>query len=181
MSPVPPLIGFFAKQMVLSAALDNGYIFISLLAIFTSVIGALWFRTSHLCQQLSNSGDTLKLLIPNHNWKIVGEWINYSCRVISQKMIEKEIGNRGSKSTSVISCWAKLLHYKSAVVKEQRVNGSCHRNFMWLNYTLMAFERNYQVKILSKKINSFSSALCGCSFVQNNMENVSANKIYYFA
>ena len=43
MSPVPPLIGFFAKQMVLSAALDNGYIFISLLAIFTSVIGGVYY------------------------------------------------------------------------------------------------------------------------------------------
>ena len=30
---VPPLIGFFAKQMILSAALDNGYIFITLIAI----------------------------------------------------------------------------------------------------------------------------------------------------
>jgi NADH-ubiquinone oxidoreductase chain 2 len=40
---VPPLIGFFAKQMVLSAALDNGYIFISLIAVLTSVIGAVYY------------------------------------------------------------------------------------------------------------------------------------------
>jgi NADH-ubiquinone oxidoreductase chain 2 len=40
---IPPLIGFFAKQMVLSAALDNGYIFISLVAILTSVIGAVYY------------------------------------------------------------------------------------------------------------------------------------------
>ena len=40
---IPPLIGFFAKQMVLSAALDNGYIFISLIAILTSVIGAVYY------------------------------------------------------------------------------------------------------------------------------------------
>ena len=40
---VPPLIGFFAKQMVLSAALDNGYFFISLLAVLTSVIGAVYY------------------------------------------------------------------------------------------------------------------------------------------
>jgi NADH-ubiquinone oxidoreductase chain 2 len=40
---VPPLIGFFAKQMVLSAALDKGYIFISFVAIFTSVIGAVYY------------------------------------------------------------------------------------------------------------------------------------------
>ena len=35
---VPPVIGFFAKQMILSAALDNGYIFMALVAILTSVI-----------------------------------------------------------------------------------------------------------------------------------------------
>lgn len=40
---VPPLIGFFAKQMVLSAALDNGYILLSLVAILTSVIGAVYY------------------------------------------------------------------------------------------------------------------------------------------
>jgi len=40
---VPPLMGFFAKQMVLSAALDNGYIFMTLLAILTSVISAVYY------------------------------------------------------------------------------------------------------------------------------------------
>jgi NADH-ubiquinone oxidoreductase chain 2 len=40
---VPPLIGFFGKQMILSAALDNGYIFITLVAILTSVISAVYY------------------------------------------------------------------------------------------------------------------------------------------
>jgi NADH-ubiquinone oxidoreductase chain 2 len=40
---IPPLVGFFAKQMVLSAALDNGYIFLSLIAILTSVVGAVYY------------------------------------------------------------------------------------------------------------------------------------------
>jgi len=40
---IPPLIGFFGKQMVLSAALDNGYLFISLIAIITSVIAAAYY------------------------------------------------------------------------------------------------------------------------------------------
>src|SRR5271163_4880648 len=40
---IPPLIGFFAKQMVLSAALDNGYIFLCLVAILTSVISAVYY------------------------------------------------------------------------------------------------------------------------------------------
>ncbi len=40
---IPPLLGFFGKQMVLSAALDNGYIFLSLVAILTSVIGGVYY------------------------------------------------------------------------------------------------------------------------------------------
>lgn len=40
---VPPLIGFFAKQMVLASALSNGYIFLSLIAILTSVVGAVYY------------------------------------------------------------------------------------------------------------------------------------------
>lgn len=40
---VPPLMGFFGKQMILSAALDSGYMFISLIAILTSVISAVYY------------------------------------------------------------------------------------------------------------------------------------------
>jgi NADH-ubiquinone oxidoreductase chain 2 len=40
---IPPLIGFFAKQMVLSAALDSGYVFLALVGILTSVIGAVYY------------------------------------------------------------------------------------------------------------------------------------------
>ena len=40
---IPPLMGFFAKQMVLSAALDNGYVFLTFVAILTSVISAVYY------------------------------------------------------------------------------------------------------------------------------------------
>lgn len=40
---IPPLIGFFAKLMVLSAALDSGYIFLALVAILTSVISGVYY------------------------------------------------------------------------------------------------------------------------------------------
>jgi NADH-ubiquinone oxidoreductase chain 2 len=40
---IPPLVGFFGKQMVLSAALDKGLIFLSIIAILTSVIGAIYY------------------------------------------------------------------------------------------------------------------------------------------
>ena len=40
---IPPLVGFFAKQMVLSAAIYSGYISMSLIAILTSVISAVYY------------------------------------------------------------------------------------------------------------------------------------------
>ena len=40
---IPPLVGFFAKQLVLSAALDSGFVFITLIAILTSVISAVYY------------------------------------------------------------------------------------------------------------------------------------------
>ena len=43
MAGVPPLIGFFSKQFVLYSALDQGYYFISILAIIVSVISASYY------------------------------------------------------------------------------------------------------------------------------------------
>jgi hypothetical protein len=59
-------------------------------------------------------------------------------------MNENEIGNRGSKSG-----------FLKEPVKEQRVDGSfCIKHkLMQIRCTLMDFERNYQIKILSKQLN----------------------------
>ena len=40
---IPPLMGFFAKQMVFSAALQEGFIFLTLIGVFTSVISAVYY------------------------------------------------------------------------------------------------------------------------------------------
>lgn len=40
---LPPLVGFFGKLMVLTSALDNGKILLVLVAVFTSVIGAVYY------------------------------------------------------------------------------------------------------------------------------------------
>ena len=54
-------------------------------------------------------------MIPNYPLKRVSGWINNSGKVISQKINENEMGNRGSKS---------LCIFKNKSVKEQRVDGS---------------------------------------------------------
>jgi hypothetical protein len=63
---------------------------------------AEWSRKSVMWVKLSNSGKTLKLLIPSYSWKAISGWINHSCMVISQKITEKEMGNRGSKSDNCL-------------------------------------------------------------------------------
>jgi len=43
----------------------------AILALTMNRVGALWSGNSQLCLKLSNSGDTLKLLIPNYIRKII--------------------------------------------------------------------------------------------------------------
>ena len=73
-------------------------------------------------------------------------------------MIEREMGNRGSKS----------VIRESITVKEQRVYGSWFSLYTItenpicvkagnLRYTLTGFERNYQVRIPSKQLRWFST------------------------
>ena len=40
---IPPLVGFFAKQAVLLSAVKNGFIFLALIGIITSVISAAYY------------------------------------------------------------------------------------------------------------------------------------------
>ena len=61
--------------------------------------------------------------------------------VISQEIIEREMEYRGSKSSIL----------NGIGVKEQREDGSSRFNFKRLRYSLMGFERNYQIRIPSKQ------------------------------
>ena len=85
----------------------------ALLALTMNRVGALRGRISLMCLKLSNSGDTLKLMIPSYSRKIISGQSNYLGKVTSHKMRENKMGYRGSKSD---------LYNKS--VKEQRVDGS---------------------------------------------------------
>lgn len=81
-------------------------------------------------------------------------------------MIEKEMGYRGSKSIR--------LYKKSVIVKEQRVDsGKCiNMRKMRLRSTLMGFERNYLVKILSNqdsKIRQLCSSAVSDQAITNSL------------
>ena len=121
-----------------------------------SRLGATWPWKSLKCPQLSNSGNALKLWVPQNGIKAICKRINnrspplhFSLLVPSThdmwgvlkfipplrmgwiplfavtilKMMETEIGNRGSKS--IIVCPNKQFIYRLVIiVKEQRVDGS---------------------------------------------------------
>jgi len=80
--------------------------------------------------------------------------------VISQKMIKSEMDYRGSKSVPNnvnFTGTAKINNNNVlGVVKEQRVDGSwLHKQAATcrsLRCTLMGFERNYQIRILSQEL-----------------------------
>ena len=91
-------------------------------------------------------------MILSYSWKIISGWTRHSGIVTSQNMIEREMDNCGSKSAIL-------------AVKEQRVDGSWllqkwEKGKRSLRCTLMGFERNYQVKILTNQfLNKFYSTL----------------------
>lgn len=95
-------------------------------------------------------------MILNYIWKVISGWNNYPCKVISHKIDEKKMGNRGSKSKN-ISNNVKEKNI-SNFVKEQRADGSWYikPKLMYLRCALMGFERNYQFNILSKQNKNLS-------------------------
>ena len=86
--------------------------------------------------KLPNSGELLKLKVPNCSWKIICGWSNYSDKVTTLKICENKMDNRGSKST--------ILNNK---VKEQRVDGSWFKPRLNLRCTLQGFEKNGDIKL----------------------------------
>ena len=101
--------------------------------------------------QLSNSGDTLKIIVPSHNGKVMSGQNNYLGTVTSYDKNESEMGYRGSNSSAI------------APVKEQRVDGSYSFQVELLRCTLMAPERGYQTEILSNKNNVSENVVVSCT------------------
>jgi len=83
--------------------------------------------------------------------------------VTTHGMIENEMGYRGSKSAVIFTKNATAIAVATAgkrenqkiVVKEQRVDGSYFgfKNYPRLRCTLMALEREYHIKSLSRQLN----------------------------
>src|SRR5690242_980907 len=93
---IPPLVGFFAKQMVLSAALDSGYIFLSLVAILTSVVGGVYYlnvvkeiffyKPEYKLNTLLNNKNLLGSIYNNNNTLVKNLKFNHNNIVMSSSI-----------------------------------------------------------------------------------------------
>jgi NADH-ubiquinone oxidoreductase chain 2 len=97
---IPPLVGFFAKQMILSSALDNGYVFMCLIAILTSVVSAVYYLyiVKHMFFEKSEYklNNILNIITTSQLTKIYGEdtksitlssWLTFTISVLSLAML----------------------------------------------------------------------------------------------
>jgi hypothetical protein len=115
------------------------------------------FGKSFFWVKFTNFGKTLELMVPSCNWKVTSKWTNYSYKVISQKNLEKEVGNRGSKSDMLSG-------------KEQRVYVNLPAVFSpGLRCTLRGFERNLIIKIPSKQIIRLRWIITGEVIIQSQL------------
>jgi len=101
---VPPLIGFFAKQMVLTAAIDNGYIFMSLVAILTSVISAVYYLV--VVKQIFFDK-------PEENINVELNQLNLSGYIYNSKDIQKVLTSSNDVNLS------SILYNESEGIKEK--------------------------------------------------------------
>ena len=70
---IPPLMGFFAKQMVFSSALQEGFVFLTLIGVLTSVISAVYYlyiiktmffdKVASINKQISMLSSSLSIII----------------------------------------------------------------------------------------------------------------------
>lgn len=127
---------------------------------FESILPPGWIFGKYSWRDLlPNSGEPLKLKVPSNIRKDIGGWINLSGMVITLKMRENKMGYRGSKLVL------------GNTVKEQRVYGSIIGTLLsspMLRCTLMGFERNSQVRILSNQLNNLRSYSTANSRVANS-------------
>ena len=119
---LPPLVGFFAKQMVLSAAIDSGYIFISLVAILTSVISAVYYLNLiknvyfDKCVYINNKKLTENLLLTKIlNINFLNKYISYKYEnnntALKNKSIIIYLSSYITFTVSCISCFLILFFF----------------------------------------------------------------------
>lgn len=74
MAGIPPLVGFFAKYMVLYSAIENGYYFLAFIGILASVVSAAYYlriiRVIHFDSAESDVTSQMGTLASTHSYVI---------------------------------------------------------------------------------------------------------------
>jgi NADH-ubiquinone oxidoreductase chain 2 len=96
MAGIPPLIGFFSKQFVLYSAIQNGYYFISIIAILVSVISASYYLKI-VVQLFINTNHSLETSVSSENHHVV------SSLLISNTGKSKEIDTSSAMNNNFIT------------------------------------------------------------------------------
>lgn len=101
---IPPLVGFFAKQMVLSSALDSGYIFMVIIGILTSVVSAYYYLA--LVKQIffSKSDYVLNPMLSDTNLKA-----NISSDIFTKKTKEIIVSINNVQLSSYLTVTISIL------------------------------------------------------------------------
>jgi len=123
----------------------------------------------------SNSGDSLKLLIPSLYLNNKSGLNNFKESVTIQNQQETVRGNRGSK-TARLSLPPRTGERNINVVKEQRVDGCRYFKFKYLRCSLMSDESRYIINNPSKQFNiNNSKASFSTSIDKNNLSLTKLN------
>jgi len=95
MAGIPPLLGFFAKQQVLSAALSVGFIFLSIIAINTSVISAFYYLKLIQVSTFSSSNlfSTLFTNELNTNNSLTNNNLNDKTNNFGNNIVKKDLNS----------------------------------------------------------------------------------------
>ena len=117
MAGIPPLIGFFSKQFVLYSALEQGYYFISILAIIVSVISASYYlkiiKILHTVPAISSSQINSLLATPTQQ---PSPAISQSEGAIKEEIKESSISAVHSFIISSLSLFILLFILKPTLI-----------------------------------------------------------------
>lgn len=103
---IPPLMGFFGKMMILSAAINKGYVFMSLVAILTSVIGAGYYLFIIKEMYFEKSDYTLSPKLLGNNITFTG--------IINKRIFNLEA--RDNKINNIKTSFNEKFTYNNVVI-----------------------------------------------------------------
>ena len=87
MAGIPPLIGFFSKQMVLYTSMQSGYYFMSIVAILVSIISASYYLK--IIKTLFNTSTTTNSIPEFNDYNTINQRDNTITSTKEEKGIEK--------------------------------------------------------------------------------------------